>query len=214
MSTINAIILTDDSAGDNSLKDFFLQLSRDSEILLSRYCAQNNIQLAISSLCSDDFDKNTLSTQLAEVNERRFLNLWFAHGNVEELHNAGEKVVSLSENYYLFTNALVYTFSCSNGDELADALIMNGTLSFLGYARTAYVPYNLDDEVASVALLGLTAFLKGESLYNAVEEMRDGYTSLAKSDEIEPMARILLEVNAQGLVLKGRKDLTINDMII
>ena len=120
-----------------------------------------------------------------------------------------------SDNCYIFTNALVYTFSCSNGRELADVLIINGVKAFVGYTEKIQCPLGMDDITSQLVNTFLVSFIqKGKKVKDAVQDLRTAYDKAVYDESLDVFTRGYYQTNRDALVLKGNGELTLEDMLI
>ena len=210
---LNSVILADNSASCD-IADLFVMLKNSTEQLLEQFASSHEIEMSSNTYLSDSITKQTLSEKMALVNNDHFICFWFGHGKKDSFMMDGADVVTTTENYYVFTNAVIYTFSCFNGNDLADAVITNNGKVFVGYAGYAHCPYGIDDVTCNIAMSFVTSFLSGKSISNAVEDLRTSYEDAIFNDELEPFQRSRFQENRDGIVLKGDGTLTINDLLV
>ena len=136
----------------------------------------------------------------------------FTHGSRDAIYLNHEELISPTKNYYILSNALVYTFSCLAGNELADILIQNNALTFWGYTEEALVNPSYYDKFVTCAMYGIFSFLAGatikEAYNNTIECMN------ITIDEIYPksvLAASFLEEDRDALIVKGDESLSISD---
>lgn len=211
---LNTVILTDDSYTSN-VSDLFVSLKSATTSLLEKHCLQNScIELTNQTFLSDSIDKNTLSGKLSSVNSQPFICYWYGHGTETSFKIDNAEVVSLTENHYAFSNALIYTFSCHNAKVLADTLIENKLETFVGYVAEAKCPYGLDDLTTEIVMSFISSFLEGKTANEAVEDLKSAYESTIFNEELDPFQRGWFQENRDALAIKGNKGLTINDIVI
>ena len=206
---INQIVIVDEQ--DDGLGDFFGLCADHAHSLCTEHpCNINNQQFG-----SDDVSTKNISDILSNVNQRGFIFLSFVHGDNNSMFNGSECFVSTTDNYYLFSNSFIYTFSCYTGNDLADTLLMNGVIAFLGYSKEAWVLPSYFDEFKKAAMSGYNHFLNGDSAiiaYNRmIEDTNDQINEMYKKNMI--VASYLMK-NRDALILKGNKGLTIGDFNI
>ena len=207
---LNSIILADDS--DNVL---FLMLKDATLQLLDIFArTQTHIDVVSNAYMSDNVSKCTLSEKLSVVNNDSFLCFWYGHGKEDSFKIGDEQIVSTTDNHYIFTNAMIYTFSCLNGGELADTLIANNTKAFVGYSDSAYCPCGIDDITCRVAMTFLSSLLGGKSISDSVEDLKAAYEDTMYEDGLDPLQAESFQRNRDNIVLKGNGTLTIKDFII
>lgn len=207
---INQIVVHD--GHDDKLGDFFYLCTDHAHSLCVACGKEINNQI----IGSDDVTAGNIGDLLSKVNQQGFLFLGFVHGTPDSMViNGAERFVSTTSNYYLFTNSFIYTFSCYNGTELADILLMNGASVFWGYSKQVWVCHAYHDEFKKAALTGYCHFLNGDSASIAYDRMIDDMNvqidAMYETDMI--VASTLLE-NRDALVLKGNKELTISDLVL
>lgn len=204
---INQIIVHDEQ--DEILGDFF-GLCADyvhSLCVVGHQCEINSQRHGSGKVTA-----NNIGEILSKVNQRGFLFLSFVHGSPESMvMDDTECFVSTTKNHYLFTNSFIYTFSCYNGTDLADILLMNGAAVFWGYSNAAWVCHPHNDEFKTAALSGYRHFLSGDSAtvaYNRmIEDMNTQIDEMYKTDII---AASCLMKNRDALTLKGNRELTVD----
>lgn len=212
---LNTVIIADDSA-ECDIRDLCITLRDTTSQLLEQYQrAHINIKIDNISLSSDVVTTNNLAEKLSTINLNNFISFWFGHGEKDRFKIANEAIVTTTVNHYAFSNALIYTFSCYNGLELADVLIANRAIAFVGYDKEVQCPLGIDDVTSQIAQTFIVSFMiKGKQLKEAVVDLRNAYDDAVYNDDIDPILRGLFQTNRDTLVLKGNGDLTINDFII
>jgi hypothetical protein len=210
---LNSVIFADNSASCD-IADLFVMLKNSTEQLLEQFASSHEIEDTSNTYLSDSITKQTLSEKMALVNNDHFMCFWFGHGKKDSFMMDGADIVTTTENYYVFTNAVIYTFSCFNGNDLADAVITNNGKVFVGYTGYAHCPYGIDDVTCSIAMSFVTSFLNGKSISNSVNDLRVAYEDAIFNDELEPFQRSRFQENRDGIVLKGDGTLTINDLLV
>lgn len=211
---LTSIVIADESSNCD-IADLFTILKTKTMSLLDDYkksspdfCLHNN------EIKSDSVTKTNLSEFLSAINKDKFLCFWYGHGKEEALLIDNEEIVTSTENYYLFSNALIYTFSCFNGKTLADILIENKTIAFVGYTASANCPYNLDDITCDIVMSFIASFLSGKTVRASLTDLKEAYGKAIYDDSIEPFQRAWFQENRDALVVKGNGNITINDMQI
>lgn len=210
---LNAVVLADDVA--DNIGELCVMLKNSTQQLLVQFGhTWNDIQINNDTYCSDAVNKRSLSEKLALVNSKSFLCCWYGHGTDTSFCMNGEDVVTTTDNHYVFSNALIYTFSCMNGGTLADVLIDNDAKAFIGYSGNANCPYGIDDVTCGIAMSFLSSLLRGESLYEAVDDLKSSYEDAVFNKELEPFQRSWFQENRDNVVLKGDAGLTINELLV
>lgn len=205
---INTVIVCDKD--DKELGDFFS---------LCKYHAIKTSQqhkVTIKELHSEDIDVVNFSNHLLDINQANFLFFSFVHGSCTSMTiNGHDHFLSTSNNYYTLSNAFIYAFSCYNGMDLADKLLENKAHVYWGYLNKAWVCYDFIDEFEVCALSGFDFFALGNTIENAESMM------IARINEeideisgINMFAASLLMKNRDAMIIKGDKQMTINDFII
>lgn len=212
---LNTVIIADDSA-ECSIRDLCVLLRDSTSQLLEQYQqTHTNIMVDNVTLSSDVVTTNNLSGKLSTINQSNFISFWFGHGEKDRFTIANEAVVTTTVNHYVFSNALIYTFSCYNGQELADVLIANKAIAFVGYDKEAQCPLGIDDITSQIVQTFIASFMvEGKSVKEAVSDLKAAYNNAVYNDKIEPFIRGYFQTNRDALVLKGNGDLTVNDFII
>lgn len=214
MPTLNTLQIVDDSIIGNDLRDFFIDMKVQADSLLSEFSFKKEV--ATSTICFSTAEScsNSLASYVCGMNQAPFLSLWFAHGNDCELHVAGDIVVACDKESYLFTNGFIYTFSCYNAGSLADKMLNNGLITFIGYTCAAHCPLQCQDKVAEAALSGLSSFLGGETAEECLGNLRKSYQRLLHDSTIDVISRGYLANNYFGLALKGKRELTVSELCV
>lgn len=201
----NAVVVYDDN--DLELGDFFSSCADSLDGLFE------NANINSIKLDSNDVNASNLCSYISPVNERNFFFLGFVHGTPESMLIGGtEHFVSLTNNYYLFSNAFIYAFSCYNGTELADTLLANSALVFWGYSNKAWVIYDYIDKFKECALAGYKYFLEGSTIEEAYHLMIMDINEQIDTLYIENfLAASMFMRNRDALIVKGNLELTIAD---
>ncbi len=211
---LNSVIIADDSEACN-ISSLCVLLKDATAVLLTQFGqARADVQVANSIYCSDEISKHNLAEKVSVCNSNEFLCFLYGHGSEESFSVNAERIVSTTENHYIFSNAMIYAFSCLNGNALADVLVENSAKAFVGYANNANCPYGIDDVTCGIAMSFVSSLLNGKSISNAVDDLRASYEEAIFNDELEPFQRSSFQENRDGLVLKGNGALTINDLLV
>ena len=124
---LNSVILADDSESCD-IADLFVMMKNSTVQLLEQYSTSHeDFATENYTYLSDTITKQNLSEKMSLVNSDSFMCFWFGHGKDGCFRIGSEDVVTTTDNYYVFSNALIYTFSCLNGNDLADALELANT---------------------------------------------------------------------------------------
>ena len=207
---LNSVIIADDK--DEKLGVFFHLLEIKTTEMLNQFIAGEGNELDSKVLHSDDIDAVSISGKFAVVNNNQFLCFCYVHGNKDGMFVDNHSFLSTSVNYYILSNAFVYTFSCENGDKLADKLIENQVRTFIGYKNEAWCPVDCDDITSNIAVVGLKSFLSGKTAKEAYEDLKLAYNKPIYNKEKEALARHFYKLNREALVIKGDEALTVNGM--
>lgn len=212
---LNAVIICDDSES-NDLKPLFSNLMCETSQALCAYKEANNIDLTLANLTHEIVDVKSLSERLSSVNQNAFLCYVYSHGDCDKVLMDGESIVSTTLNQYVFTNAVIYTFSCCNGGELADALIGNGAKLFVGYTDDAWFTTECENDfTGKIAMRFVNSFLEGNDAQQAFEDLKDAYNSVIFDDSFnDPILKGNLRKNRECLTLKGDGKLKITDVLL
>lgn len=207
---INQVVVLDGE--DEVLGDFFSLCADQAH---SR-CEAHGGVIVTQRVGSDEVTSTNISGLLSKVNQQGFIFLGFVHGTPEAMViNGTDNFVSTADNYYVFSNAFLYTFSCYNGTELADKLLTNGAISFWGYSKKAWVCHAFHSEFANAALSGYYHFLDGHNTATAYERMIDDINNQIDAIYQRSMfAASTLMDNRDALILKGDKELKISDLMV
>lgn len=210
---LNVVVIADEVAEE--IGELCVMLKNSTHYLLEQFeRTTNNVSILIATYCNDTVNKQNLSEKLALVNPMNFLCCWYGHGTNTSFRMNGEDIVTTTDNHYVFSNALVYTFSCMNGDTLADVLINNNVKAFVGYCGNAYCPYGIDDITCDIAMSFLSSFLNGKTISDAVADLESSYEEAIFNEELEPLHRSWFQENRDNVTLKGNGSLTINDLLV
>jgi hypothetical protein len=170
---LNSVILADDSESCN-ISELCVLLKDSTKQLLNYFCSSHDsIDLTGYEYLSGSVDKHNISDKMAIVNNGSFLCFWFGHGKNDSFVIDNEPIVTTTENYYVFSNAMVYTFSCFNGGALADVLIENSAKAFVGYGGDANCPLGIDDFTTSIVMSFLSSFLSGKTVNEAKDDLEE-----------------------------------------
>lgn len=211
---LNTVIIADDSA-ECDIRDLCIMLKNSTIQVLQQYQTVQEVDVNNAVLSSDTISKYNISEQLSQINNNHFLSFWFGHGEKDKFFIANDAIVTTTANHYVFSNALIYTFSCFNGQELADVLIANKAIAFVGYDKEAQCPLGIDDITSEIAQTFIVSFMiEGKQVKEAVSDLKKAYDDAVYNENIDPFTRGYFQTNRDALVLKGDGDLTINDFII
>ena len=211
---LNSVILADDSESCD-IANLFVMMKDSTIQLLEQYAtshedikAENHIYL------SDTVTKQNLSEKMSLINSDAFLCCWYGHGKNDSFKICNENVVTTTDNYYVFSNALIYTFSCLNGNDLADALVANKTKAFVGYTDYANCPYGIDDVTTEIVMSFISSFLSGKTINESKANLELSYDNAIYDESLDALQRQLFQTNRDNLVVKGNGSLKIYDMLI
>lgn len=211
---LKSVIIADNSESCD-IADLFVQLKNSTTLLLEQHNASHNdTDVETKVYLSDSISRQNVSEMMALVNNDGFMCFWYGHGEKDSFKMDNEAMVTTTENYYVFSNALIYTFSCLNGNELADALVANKAKAFVGYTGYANCPYGIDNVTAEIVMSFISAFLGGKTVSEAKADLEDAYTRAIHDDSIEPFQRQLFQSNRDSLVVKGNGNICLRDMVI
>ena len=211
---LNSVILADDSESCD-IANLFVMMKDSTIQLLEQYAtshedikAENHIYL------SDTVTKQNLSEKMSLINSDAFLCCWYGHGKNDSFKIGNENVVTTTDNYYVFSNALIYTFSCLNGNDPADALVANKTKAFVGYTDYANCPYGIDDVTTEIVMSFISSFLSGKTINESKANLELSYDNAIYDESLDALQRQLFQTNRDNLVVKGNGSLKIYDMLI
>lgn len=211
---LTAVTLADDSDNCN-ISELCTILKNNTDLLLRVFCAEHrDISLSHNVYLSGSLTKDTLVEKMVPINQNAFVCFWYGHGGNDSFEIGGEPIVTTTSNYYLFSNALVYTFSCFNGTTLADALIRNNALTFVGYTDVAQCPIGIDDTTADIAMTFISSFLSGKTAKESCMDLKIAYENAVFDETIDPFVRGYYQENRDALTLKGNKDLVLYDILV
>lgn len=211
---LNSVIIADDSESCN-ISELCVLLKDSTKQLLNDFrLSQENMDLACYEYLSGSVNKHNLSDKMAIVNNRCFLCFWYGHGNNDSFVIDNEPIVTTTENHYVFSNALVYTFSCLNGGALADVLIENSAKAFVGYDGDANCPLGIDDVTTSISMSFLSSFLSGKTANEAKDDLEEAYNKAIFDETLEPFHRHSFQKNRDNIVLKGNGNLCITELFL
>ena len=211
---LNSVILADDSESCD-IAELFVMMKNSTIQLLELYTvAHEDIVLESNTYLSDSITKQNLSEKMSLVNSEPFLCFWYGHGKADSFRIADEDVVTTTENYYVFSNALIYTFSCLNGNDLADAIMANNAKAFVGYTDYANCPYGIDDVTTEIVMSFISAFLSGKTVNESKADLELSYDNAIYNESLDAFQRQLFQTNRDNLVVKGDGSLVINDIFV
>ena len=212
---LNAVILADDSV-ECDIRELCILLREKTSRLLEQYQqAHANVNVDNKILSSDLINTNNLADNLSAINLKNFISFWYGHGEKDKFKIANDAIVTTTVNHYVFSNALIYTFSCFSGQELADVLIANKAIAFVGYNKEVQCPLGIDEITSQIANTFVISFLiQGKQVKEAVSDLRTAYDNVIYGDYVDPIRRSLFQTNRDSLVLKGDGNLKIDDFII
>lgn len=211
MNKVNSIILADES--DGKLGEIFADLKNATDLELYNFGKDKHVTCQ-TMLLGSECDKHTIVESLTKVNEQPFLFFVYAHGREDAIMVNSEGVISSNENYYILSNAVVYTLSCYNGGKLADVLLDNKALLFVGYKAKANCPYGMDDQTLEIGLSFVTAFLKGNTARESFENLYSAYTKVVRDESLDPFQRAAYQESRDALVIKGDENVQIKNLLI
>lgn len=211
---LNSVILADDSESCD-IADFCVLLKNSTiQILEQHVCSDGNIELNNKVCLADSITKQNLSDELSLVNSDNFMCFWYGHGKTDSFYINNEPIITTTDNHYIFSNALIYTFSCLNGGELADVLIENNAKAFVGYTNYANCPYGLDDITSDIVMSFVNSFFNGKTVNEANADLLVAYERAIYNEELEPFQRARYQENRDNLIIKGDGNLCINDLVV
>lgn len=212
---LNSIIIADDSDSCD-ISDLCVKLKDSTLQLIEEYMSslQPSIELQNKVYMSDAITKQSVGEIMASINDQSFMCFLYGHGTNESFNIGDESVITTTDNYYVFSNALIYTFSCLNGNDLADALINNKAKAFVGYTGKAHCPYGIDGITTRIAMSFISSFLCGKTVSMAVTDLKQTYSNAIYDESLEPFHRSCFQENRDTLVIKGDKSLQINHLIL
>lgn len=211
---LNSVILADDTESCD-IAELFAMMKLFTIQLLEQYTvAHEDIVSVNNTYLSDSITKQNLSEKMLLLNNEPFLCFWYGHGKADSFRIADEDVVTTTENYYVFSNALIYTFSCLNGKDLADAVIDNKAKAFVGYTDYANCPYGIDDVTTEIVMSFISAFLSGKTVNESKADLELSYDNAIYNESLDVFQRQLFQTNRDNLVVKGNGSLIINDILI
>lgn len=211
---LHSVILADDSESCD-IAELFVMIKNSTIQLLEQYTvAHEDIVSENNTYLSDSITKLNLSEKMLLVNSKSFLCFWYGHGKADSFRIANEDVVTTTENYYVFSNALIYTFSCLNGKDLADAIMANKAKAFVGYTDYANCPYGIDDVTTEIVMSFISAFLSGKTVNESKADLELSYDNAIYNESLDAFQRQLFQTNRDNLVVKGDGSLVINDILV
>lgn len=211
---LNSVILADDSESCD-IAELFVMMKNSTIQLLEQYTvAHEDIVSVNNTYLSDSITKQNLSEKMSLVNSEPFLCFWYGHGKADSFRIADEDVVTTTENYYVFSNALIYTFSCLNGKDLADVIMANKAKAFVGYTDYANCPYGIDDVTTEIVMSFISAFLSGKTVNESKADLELSYDNAIYNESLDAFQRQLFQTNRDNLVVKGDGSLVINNILV
>lgn len=211
---LNSVILADDSESCG-IAGLFMMMKASTIQLLEHYASSHeDVTTETYTYLSDSITTHNLSEKLSLVNSDSFMCFWYGHGKSDSFRIGGEDVVTTTENNYVFTNALIYTFSCLNGKDLADVLVANKAKAFVGYTNYANCPYGIDDVTTAIVMSFVSSFLHGKTVNEAKTDLELSYDNAIYDDALDALQRQLFQANRDNLIVIGDGSININDMIV
>lgn len=211
---LNSVILADDSESCD-IANLFVMIKDSTIQLLEQYVSSHKDLVTENHICmSESITKQNLSERLSLVNGDSFMCFWYGHGKSDSFRIGSEDVVTTTENYYVFSNALIYTFSCLNGNDLADTLVTNKVKTFVGYTSYANCPYGIDDVTTQIVMSFISSFLSGKTVNESKADLELSYDNAIYDDSLDPFQRQLFQTNRDNLIVKGNGLIKVNDMLI
>ena len=211
---LNSVILADDSESCD-IAELFVMMKNSTIQLLEQYTvAHEDIVSVNNTYLSDSITKQNLSEKMSLVNSEPFLCFWYGHGKADSFRIADEDVVTTTENYYVLSNALIYTFSCLNGKDLADVIMANKAKAFVGYTDYANCPYGIDDVTNEIVMSFISAFLSGKTVNESKADLELSYDNAIYNESLDVLQRQLFQTNRDNLVVKGDGSLVINNILV
>lgn len=211
---LNSVILADDSELCDIANLFVMMKDSTTQILEQYATSHEDIDAENHIYLSDTITKQNLSEKMSLVNSDSFMCFWYGHGMHDSFKIGNDNIVTTTENYYLFSNALIYTFSCLNGNNLADALVANKAKAFVGYTDFANCPYGIDDVTTEIVMSFIFSFLGGKTVHEAKEDLETAYNHAVYDESLDPFQRPLFQTNRDNLVVKGNGELKLCDLLI
>ena len=211
---LNAVVIADDVA--ENIGELCVMLKNSTNQMLEQFQQARNdgIEVDHFTYCHDTINKHNLSEKVSPVNANGFLCCWYGHGSDTSFNMNGERIVTTTDNHYVFSNAVIYTFSCMNGGTLADVLIDNNVRAFVGYSGNANCPYGIDDVTCGIVMSFVSSLLDGKTISNAVDDLKSSYENAIFDGDLEPFQRSWFQENRDGIVIKGNGNLTIDDLLV
>ncbi len=209
---LNSVVLADDSAED--IGELCVMMKDSTTRLLAGYASKEFFELHNTECLSDSISKTNLADKLSPINNTPFLCFWFGHGKEDKFLVNHESIVTSTANHYLFSNAMIYTFSCLNGGKLADVLIDNKATSFVGYTGNANCPLGIDEITNDIAMSFVSSFLSGKTINESFGDLKTSYEKAIFDDVLDPFQRRNYQENRDALVLKGDGNITIGDVLV
>jgi len=211
---LNSVILADDSESCD-IANLFVMMKNSTIQMLEQYAiSHEDIEVKNHTYMSDTITKQNLSEKMSLVNSDSFMCCWYGHGKTDSFRIGSEDVVTTTENYYVFSNALIYTFSCLNGNDLADALVANKAKAFVGYTDYANCPYGIDDVTKEIVMSFISSFLSGKTVNESKANLELSYNSAIYDESLDPFQRQYFQENRDNLVVKGNGSIKLNDILI
>lgn len=211
MKKVNSIILADEA--DERLGELFADLKNATDLELNKFGKDNHV-ICQTCMLGSECDKRTVAEPFSKVNQSPFFFFVYAHGREDAIMVDGENVISATDNYYILSNAVIYALSCHNGGNLADVLLNNQILLFVGYKDNANCPYGMDDRTLEIGLSFITAFLQGKTARESFEKLYSEYTKAVRDENLDPFQRAAYQESRDALVIKGNEDIHIDNLLI
>lgn len=209
---LNSVVIADDSADD--IGELCVMMKDATTRLLAGYASKEFVELYNTECLSDSISQTNLADKLSPINNTPFLCFWYGHGEDKAFLVNHEHIVTTTLNHYLFSNALVYTFSCLNGGKLADVLINNKVKTFIGYTGDANCPLGIDEITNDIAMSFVSSFLSGKTTSESFDDLKESYERAVFDNTLDPLQRSYYQENRDALVLKGDESVTISDVLV
>ena len=201
---INTIIAYDDNDVDFGI--YFSESHNDIHSQFQLNALINNV-----SISGINCTEVGINQKLNSLNGGSFIFIAISHGNEDELWS--HEVYISSNNANKFNNSFVYSTACLTGKKLANILLENGAVAFIGYNDTILIPLDYSNLFYTCENFGIKSFVNNEETievcYNKLKENYTSQIDLLLGGSLEELiiASTLID-NRDKLILLGNSTIT------
>jgi hypothetical protein len=195
---IDCVIAFDEK--DTELGAYFLACKENLASFLEEQQISNLVEIP-ANRCNQVYMQHKI-----EHATKPFIFVAYSHGLENALVCQGEGYVKANENTSLFTQSVFYTNACLSGKILANDLIDNGCLCYIGYEESINVLLANPGISIKCDNYGIMLFVGGNlTIYEAFQAMKKYYTS--ESEKLSFVDAAELTYARDSLVFLGNKEL-------